>query len=120
MRRRTVRPLDVSPRALAIALIVLAAATELKFRQRDATAALEAGIDAQIILELGVWGSVFGWLVVLALRRRRRILQPFLPIGLHPTLRILSVIGVAAVIWSFMAPTTLSVVRAFQFAAMTA
>ncbi|MBA2556133.1 MAG: O-antigen ligase family protein [Chloroflexi bacterium] len=101
------------PRLLATVLAAMLISTELKFRLRDATAAVSGEIDAQILVELAVWGTVAAWLcwrLRLGLRAGPRTAPP-LTVGL----RILVVVGGLLLIAGLYATTLLALVRSAQW-----
>jgi len=99
------RPLTAMP--LAFPLLLLAGT---KFRVRDAAASLDGAVDAQVAMELGLFGFVAVGLAAAWLRAgdRRRLSTGELAIGAYVAVAALSVL------WS--ASPMLTVVRAGQLA----
>ena len=113
VRRRLTAPAHTT--SLASALLLALLSTELKFRERDAVAAVGGAIDLQILVEVVVWGVVGLW-VVFQLHRRgfnplRRSRRP----TFDPTLRLLSAIVGAICVTTLWAPTAVAKVRAAQW-----
>ena len=118
MRHLRPRHVDVSPQRLALAIVLCATASELKFRSRSGTAAVEGAIDAQIIVELAVWGLV-GLALLVHLLRRGRSFTSLLPVNVGPALRAASALAALIVFGSLVAFQPLSIVRAGQFVFLT-
>jgi len=91
---------------------------EFKFRVRDANAALEGDVDAQVLLELLISSAVGGWLLA-----RRAASDLFRDPRLPPLARrllsgsplaLLRFITLGFLISSFWSPTSIATVRAMQ------
>ena len=105
-------------RALGVAMVLVAAASEMKFRRRSAELALSGSVDAQIILELAVWAGVVG-LVMSANLRGGRVHGTRIH-GLGPGSRLVALICVLGIGSALVTGEPLALVRALQFAAMAA
>ena len=98
-------------------LVVAAAASELKFRRRSADLALAGSVDAQIILELAVWGLAVGLVLVANLRQGRLDRPAGRTLG--PAMRLLALVCALGVGSAVVTGGTLALVRALQFTALT-
>ena len=104
-------------RVLGVLIALLVLTGELSFRSRDADAALQGTVDAQIIVALAISLLSGGWLLTRRLagkmprdprRRSAFILRPGSPF------QVFRLIGAAAVVSSYWSPTTIAPVRALQ------
>lgn len=107
----------LEPRRLAGALLLLAVATEFKFRERDATLAISGAIDAQIMFELAVWAAVAAW-VGLHVIRGPRPERLFVPRSVGPAQRIVLAICLLGILSSLPTGSPLAVVRSLQYTIM--
>lgn len=112
------------PALLMGALLVLAVATDWKFRTRSADLAASGVIDLQILVEIGIWALIGSWIAWrLGLRdlgasRRRKRAEQGLP--REPELRLLVLVGAVILVGSLYAPAQLALVRALQWAVLIA
>lgn len=107
----------LAPAQLAgIFFVVLALATELRFRRRDPTLALEGEADSAILAELAIWALVGGWITWQLIR------SGWLDWGLikrsGTTLKFLTAVAVMIVVSSYFAPGSISLVRGVQYATL--
>lgn len=100
-------------------LVVLVVASELQFRHRDPSLALEGDADAQILAQLAVWGAAGLWVAWRGLRDARPFIRS-LPHGLGPAMKAMAVIALMNLAWGAYAGSPLSIARAVQFAIMVA
>ena len=100
-------------------MVTIAAASELKFRRRSADLALSGSVDAQIILELAIWGALVG-LILLGNRGRPRAAGAQHRIAMGRAAWIVATICALGVASAVVTGGALALVRALQFAAMAA
>jgi O-Antigen ligase len=99
----------------ALALVTLSTASDMKFRLRDPTAALQGAIDAQVAFELGVWLVMALWGLAIMTAGGRRIADADLRSDIGPALRVFVVVALVSVMSCVYAPTpTLAAVRGGQ------
>jgi hypothetical protein len=101
----------------ALALVALFTASEMKFRLRDAAAALQGTIDSQVAFELGVWLLIALWGLSITTSGGRRIANADVHADIGPALRIFGMIAIVSIISCVYAPSPqLAAVRGGQFA----
>jgi O-antigen ligase len=99
----------------ALALVALSTASDMKFRLRDPTAALQGSIDAQVAFELGVWLLIALWGLAITTSGGRRIASADFGSDIGPALRTFGMIALVSVISCVYAPAPqLAAVRGGQ------
>jgi exopolysaccharide production protein ExoQ len=106
------------PAGCGVAFVLLLLATDLSFRSRDPTLALEGVIDAEILFELGVWAVVSVWLAFGLLPRARLDVETFTETG--PVLRTLMAVAGLFGLSSVLAGGVLPLVRGGQYVILVA
>lgn len=125
---KLVQPLvgrEVPPGILVASLLVLSLATDVKLRVRDTDLAVAGVLDLQILVEVAIWGVVGLWLSWhLGLRdlgrRPWERLSGGLTLPRDNALRALLAAVALMLVGSLYAPTSISGVRAGQWAILAA